>query len=381
MHIKKIALFEFRRPFKLTFLSPHTSRTSAESVVVQLIFENGIAGYGESAPRDYVTGETCSTVADLVEKVFAPALLSHPITSAKDVHELLNSLEQECLERAFKHYNSALGAIDIALLDALGNAQKLPAADYLGPMRQKKAPLSISLPLVPLEKIEGLFAKYRNLDFKHIKIILSQNAEDNRKRVELVRNLLGGDVDLRVEANGKWTYEQAVSNLEKLMEYGISSVEEPLSIGDIKGFQKLKRLFDLNIIVDESMCSLSDATALIEAGACDVLNIKISKCGGLLRSKAISEFAEDRGLPCCIGCHVGESEILGQAARHLAPTMRNLRHIEGYTMLLFEDTQGMVTTETGWTRLENAKNCQGLGLTQVGTELRDKWFIPLAEFS
>lgn len=380
MFLKKIVCFEFKRPFKLPFKSPHTSRTSADSIVVQLVFENGISGYGESAPRAYVTGEDCSTVVQIIEDVFTPPLFSHPITCLQDIEKLLNHLEQECLKRSESHYTSALGAIDIALLDALGKSQRLPVASYLGSIQKNIAPRSISLPLVPLDKIEGLFSRHRELDFKHLKILVGQDEKENLDRVLLLRKLFGKDVDLRLEANGRWNFDQAVSNLEMLINCNISAVEEPLPMGDIEGFHKLKKMFKLNIILDESMCSLSDAEAIIDAEACNVFNIKISKCGGLIRSKAIAEFAESRGIACYLGCHVGESEILGQAAKHFSITRPDLLYIEGYTMLLFEDLKEIEQKGIGWENFNEARNCQGLGLNQAKVKLRDEWLVPLAEF-
>jgi len=253
-------------------------------------------------------------------------------------------------------------------------------ARYLGPIQKKIAPLSISLPLVPLDKIEGLFSRHRELGFKHIKILVGQDEKENLERVLLLRKLFGEDIDLRLEANGKWSFEQAVSNLETMIHCGISAVEEPLQAGDIEGFQNLKDMFKLKIILDESMCNLSDATAIIDAKACNVFNIKISKCGGLLRSKAISEFAEARGVSCYLGCHVGESEILGQAAKHFALTRPNLLYIEGYTTLLFENLKEIEQKGMGWGTINRVRNCQGLGLIQAKVELLDEWHVPLAEF-
>ena len=86
------------------------------------------------------------------------------------------------------------------------------------------------------------------------------------------------------------------------------------------------------------MCNLSDAKKLIEAKACDIINIKISKCGGLLKSKEIRDFAESKNMPCQVGAHVGETDILGKAGKYFAMTTRNLFCFEGFSHLLFEDS-------------------------------------------
>ena len=377
MNPNKIAFFKYQRPFVFPYSSPHTSRTSAESVIVQLVFDEGISGYGESAPRDYVTGENCTSVHRVIKDVFSPILLHHHISRLEDIQEVLELLEHECTRRNLAHYNSALCAVDLALLDALGKFQKLPVTRYLGSIQKKSAPYSISLPLIPLEKIEDLFSKYHHLCFQHIKVLVGQDVKENVKRVELIRMRLGEDFDIRLEANGKWTYPQAISHLEKLVHYNVSAVEEPLPPGDIRGLQEIKKRFNLKIIVDESMCTLSQAQTLIEAGACDIMNIKISKCGGLLRSKTIAEFSADRGVPSSLGCHVGESEILRKAGQHFAATTPDLLFVEGYTDLLFQNSIQPEKREA-WTEGTHKKQAHsGLGLEPGGSSLLKEWLIPL----
>ena len=120
MKIVKINVFQCNTTFKYPFHSPHIRRIKADSIVVEVQFENGISGYGESAPRPYVTGESCSSVVKTIKDHFAKLLFFHEINTLEDVEKILNILERECLDRNHIAYNSALGAIDIALLEALG---------------------------------------------------------------------------------------------------------------------------------------------------------------------------------------------------------------------------------------------------------------------
>jgi len=111
-----------------------------------------------------------------------------------------------------------------------------------------------------------------------------------------------------------------------------------LAASDVEGLHEIRNKTGIPVIVDESLCSLSDAKRLIEAEACDVINIKISKCGGLLKSKEIRDFAESKNIPCQVGAHVGETDILGKAGRYFAMTTRNLFCFEGFSQLLFKDS-------------------------------------------
>jgi L-alanine-DL-glutamate epimerase-like enolase superfamily enzyme len=338
MKILKINLFQCNAAFKFSFHSPHTIRAQADSVVVELQFDNHITGYGESVPRPYVTGESPSTVTNTIKDYFSKILFQREINSLEEVERTLNALERECLERSISAYNSALGAIDIALLDALGKFQGVPLHHYLGPIVKGRMACSFSVPFLKATELEELSHKVLNLRLDSLKIIMGKVEKENIEKVRLIRSLFGDHIAIRTEANGKWLTRQAISQIEKLKRFNISGVEEPLAVGDIGGLQEIRNRTGIPVIVDESMCSLSDAKKLIEAKACDIINIKISKCGGLLKSKEIRDFAESRNIPCQVGTHVGETDILGEAGRYFAMTTRNLFCFEGFSHLLFEDS-------------------------------------------
>ncbi len=361
MKIRKIGIYQFNREFKFGFHSPQTLRRKANSIIIRLEFENGISGYGESAPRTYVTGENSSTVAHVSHNCFAPILFSRTIDSIDDVEGVLNELENECQKRNILQYNSALGGIDIALLDGLGKYQKLPLSNFLGSVVRKKICYSIPIPFLPHEKIQSLFFQLKGFNFDHVKVLLGEVESENIERVSLVRSLFGDHVDIRVEANEKWTFQQAISNLEKLQRFDITAVEQPLPKEDIVGLTKLKKAIGIPIIIDEAMCSLPDAKRLIERDACDILNIKISKCGGLLRSKQIANFAQSKSILCQLGAHVGETDILSAAGRSFAVTTQNLAYFEGCSFLLFEDIRENNQTENKKKKEPGVENF-GLGL-------------------
>jgi L-alanine-DL-glutamate epimerase-like enolase superfamily enzyme len=337
MRIETISIRRYEKPFRFEFHSTQTFRTGAESVILQLECENRISGYGESTPMKYITGETSSTVVEVIRECFSPILLSQEISTADDIELLLDELERECLKQQKPYYNTALGAVDVALLDALGKDRGLPLIHFLGPIVRESAPYSVSVPFLPLQKIQELFYLLPEQRVKYVKVLVGKDENENAERVGLVRSLFGDNADIRVENNGVWTLDEATSNLERLKEFHISAAEQPLVKDDIEGLQRLRKVIGIPIIVDESMCSLIDARQLIEKGACDIINIKISKCGGLLRSKRIAQFAQSHSIQCQMGAHVGETEILRAAGRAFVLTTPNLVFFEGASFLLFED--------------------------------------------
>lgn len=335
MKISDIRVSQSTKPFNIAFHSGQAFRTQSESVIVRMDYDNGISSYGESAPRNYVSGETLFTVSGLILNSFTPLLLHQEIRKIENVESILKALEDFCLQKGLKAYQSALGAVDIALMDGLGKLEKKPTAAYLGPLIGSCAAYSVSVPFLPTEKIRQMFQRFRHYPFSHLKVLVGEDLSWNADRLSLIRSLLGDSVDIRIEVNGKWSLEQALASVRDMQKFGISAIEQPLPPHDLKGLRRFREETGMRVIADESFCTLSDARRIIESRACDILNIKVSKCGGLLRSKAIANFALSAGVLCQLGAHVGETEILAAAGRHFAATTNLLWIDGGYSFLLF----------------------------------------------
>jgi len=378
MRIRKISLFKCDKPFQFEFKSTHAQRINSETIIIQLDFDNGIVGYGESTPRPYVTGEDCSTVVDTIKRIYSPRLLSAEIADIKDVKNTLFALESEHNVENASIFNSALGAIDIALLDALGKYQNISSSYFLGQESLMSVPYSISVPFLPMKKVQEIYDLMKKFGFHHVKVLLSSSESEDLERIAFLRTLLGEKADIRVEINGKWSFEQAVSNLDKLQKFNISAIEQPLPKNDIEGLKKLKKKIGVPIIADESMCSLSDAKNLIDMDACDILNIKISKCGGLLKSREIALYAASRNIPCQLGAHVGETEILTAAGLCFTRSIPDLLFFEGFSSLLFQDNWvagGLKINK----KPVSPKTAFGLGVDSEGKNLIHQYCRLMAE--
>jgi L-alanine-DL-glutamate epimerase-like enolase superfamily enzyme len=337
MKIAHIILYQCDTPFTIPFHTPQTIRSRADSILVKLLFDNGISGYGESAPRSYVTGETPETVVHVIENRFSKILFDENIQSIDDIERVLDTLETDCLKRDTEAYHSALGAIDIALLDAWGKFKKKPPHEFLYPIRSNSLRHSIPIPIVHEDVIRKIHSHVKHISFDSIKVLLDDRLNHSIERVRFVRSLFGDHVRLRLEANGKWSREQAVTSINELKRFNISAVEQPVNRDDIEGLRYIRITTGVPVVADESMCTLSEAERLIAQEACDIINIKISKCGGLMKSRRIADFARSNNVPCMVGAHVGETAILHNAGKYFAMTLHDPFCFEGLSFLLYKD--------------------------------------------
>jgi L-Ala-D/L-Glu epimerase len=373
MRIKTIRLYRNAQPFRFNFDSPQTRRSQAEAIILVLEFDNGIVSFGESTPRDYVTGETCTSVMAAIGQGFVPILLASPIANRQDVIEMLNHLPAGCADSC----PSALGAVDLALWDGLARLHRLPVFRLFADSPKRPPPYSVSIPYLPFATIRGLYQQFRMLNIERVKVLLIGDWRQDLERIRFIRDLVGEKTALSLEANGKLALSDVMAVLERLTPGEVRDIEQPAARRDIEGLKMIRQRFGLPVVVDESMCSLDDARRLIDAGACDILNVKISKCGGLLRARQIIAWAASRNITCHLGSHVGETEILAAAAHHLACCTENLSWMEIGSFIL---TNGRAA-RTGADFLQlQAGTSPGPGVIWTPDTLVQRFGKALAEF-
>lgn len=179
----------------------------------------------------------------------------------------------------------------------------------------------------------------QKIGFKQVKIKVGKDLDSDLERVKMSQSILGENVELRIDANGAWRTQEAVENIKRYTDCGVCSVEQPLAVDQKNDYPALMERVDasIDVILDESICTLEDARWFIQNEAASGFNLKISKLGGLRNTLAIYQLASENGFKCQLGCHVGETSILTAAGRILAGLTKKLSAYEGaYGNLLLD---------------------------------------------
>ena len=152
-----------------------------------------------------------------------------------------------------------------------------------------------------------------------LKVKVGIDPELDVARLAAVREAVGKDVKLRIDANQAWNAKQAVRILDQMQEKGldIEFVEQPVPAADLEGMQYVPRHASVPVLADESVFSPADALRIMQTGAADFVNIKLMKCGGITNALRIASAAEVYGVECMIGCML-EAKISVNAAVELA---------------------------------------------------------------
>jgi muconate cycloisomerase len=298
----------------------------------------GTEGFGEGVPRPYVTGETVPGVLDHLGRVLWPALVDRELVCLRSEADLY-ALDAAIPGREVAGWiadGASRAALELAIVDCALRRQKWSLGRLLKPRRHRLVYSGV-IPEASTEETRRRARQMKLVGLGQIKVKLGGG--DDVERVRAVRETVGPEVSLRVDANGAWTPARALAVLRAIAPFAIAAVEQPLGRGPIDDLRRLKDASPIPIMVDESLVTLADAEALIAGRAADYFNVRVSKHGGLARSLEIARWAGEVGIGVQIGCHVGETAILSAAGRHLAAALDEVLFVEGSygSLLLAED--------------------------------------------
>jgi L-Ala-D/L-Glu epimerase len=343
-------------PFRGSFEHASAVRERAENVIVVAEGSNGQYGLGEGCPRSYVTGETVATALDAITRWRQAG-----VEEIADVATLTAWME---LNRADIDTNpSAFAAIEIALLDLFARQAGQPIEQLLGIAAQElELRTSAVYSFGGTAKFLVQAALFNLNGMGTAKLKVSGNSERDRRRARLLSRFGA----LRIDANNLWaSADAAIAALKQLQGFAWA-VEEPISSRNWQGLADVGAQTGMTIILDESVTRHEDLAALV-SGATYILNARVSKQGGLLRTLAIIRAARARGMKIIVGAQVGETSILARAgivaARAAAADLVAFEGAFG-TRLLVRDA---VTSSIGFgyrgrVRLDQCRG-PGLGLT------------------
>lgn len=342
MRIKNVAIYALKIPFAKSFSHAVKIRFFSDSIVVRLTTENGIVGYGEGVPRPYVTGEDVESSLRYMRGYLWPEVakadfpeVSPNLNLKQPLSVVSDGIDSEKPKRIIA-WNASQSAFELALIDCILKEQGVSLSKILPPRRLSVAYSGV-ITSGSKEKSAQIAQYFKALGLNQIKVKI--DGKGDRERLLAVREIMGEEVSIRIDANGVFSLKEAIKVLNRLSDMRIECVEQPIARENISDFAKLKSEISIPVMADESLVTFEDAQRLISLKACEFFNLRISKCGGIYKTLRIAELAKKAGIRLQLGAQVGETAILSAAGRHIAAYLDGLDFIEGSfgTMLLRED--------------------------------------------
>ncbi len=345
--ITEIEIIKLNLPYKEPFVISLGVIESATNVVIKIHTNIGLTGIGECAPFVTIVGETQETV-------FETSKLIARLLKGKDPFAIEDRLAE--IDRAIAGNYTMKSAFDMALYDLLAKKAQLPLYKLLGGSNTREIYTDMTISIGPPEKVAKDAVAFKEAGFPAIKIKLGTNTKDDVARIKAIREAVGDNYPIRIDANQGWDTVTAINTLNALAKYNIEHCEEPIPKWNNRELVKVRENSPISIMADESVFDHHDAFRLASMGACDYFNIKFSKSGGIHNALKINAIAESAGIKCQVGC-MSESRLALTALMHFVLASKNVVHYDMDSSLMLDAdpvTGGIQYQGSGRWTLEDA---------------------------
>lgn len=304
-------------PFRASFEHAAAKRTRGESVLVRAFTGGGRQGMGEGCPRHYVSGETAETAIAFFNAHRRDWL---HVQTLDDLRQWTNA------NRLLIDRNpAAFCAVELALLNAMAGRMGRSIESLLSlPELSGEFRYTGILGSRNPHTFARLLDRYRRMTISDFKVKLFGDEAVDRRNIAILNRPGTGGCRLRYDANNRWIDPDAAITYIRALGLDVTGVEEPLAPSDYQGCRAVAAGLGSRVILDESCRTLGDLDRLPDVPDTWVINVRVSKMGGLLRSLEVAAAARTRDVPVIVGAHVGETALLTRAALTVASSCRDI---------------------------------------------------------
>lgn len=322
--IKSIEIYQLRIPLTEPFVISLGPQYDADNILVIIKTDEGINGYGECAPYASINGETMDTCY-IVGQYLAKVL--------KEINPLNITGCIEAMDKTIYANSSIKSAFDMALYDIAAQKAGVPLYKFLGGEKNKVVFTDMTVGLGEAGTMAAAALKFKQQGFPAIKVKLGETVEKDEARIKAIREAVGYDIPLRIDANQGWSVSTAIATLNALAPYNIEHCEEPVARWNFMALPELRKKVPIKIMSDETCCDHHDAERLAQLNACDYFNIKLGKSGGINNAMKIIEVAEKNNIKMQVGSFM-ESRLATTAFVHFAYASDLIVHFDFDTPLM-----------------------------------------------
>lgn len=363
MKLSSASVLPFHLPLRRSVRSARGAMAWRESVLLLLTTESGAVGVGEAAPLAGFGGESPSAAGGALVRAAQRLMGRDP----RELEALLDELE--ALEPTAP---GARAAVDTALHDLAARGANLRVADVLAKGAKSHARRQVAVNALVFDSSPRAAAEEARRavgeGFGTIKLKLGAHTlQDDCVRVAAVREAIGAAPKLRLDANGAWGETEASRALDRLADFEVEFVEQPVAAEDIAALARVRRRSPIPIAADEALRDDRSALDVLARCAADLLVLKPGALGGLRVANRIAAQARARGIEVVVTSSL-DSVVGVTAALHLAAALDG-PHASGLATgsLFAEDLAPSLPVRRGQLRLDATA---GLGVEIDASALR-----------
>ncbi|HEV7918963.1 MAG TPA: enolase C-terminal domain-like protein [Solirubrobacterales bacterium] len=284
MLIERFEVFPLRLPLSRPFETATGVIDVRRVAVLRVTAEDGTIGLGEVTPYPDPRLDSLDDFVSVLESEARTRLEGADIQQTAALMDDLGG----------RLPSPALAAVDVALMDLHARQLGVPLAELFD--RPARATVMVNATIAAADPNEAARQAATAAESGYRCLKIKVGLPDDDWRVAAIRDAVGYDVTLRLDANGAWYSREAIDNIRRLAEHGIELIEQPVKAGDLQGMHVVRDEVLVPIVADEGVRDGDDLRKHIEFGACDGIAVKIAQVGGLARANALVEQAERAGM-------------------------------------------------------------------------------------
>lgn len=326
--IQSIEIYKLFIALKEPFVISLGPQNDVQNIILIIRTKNGCAGYGECSPYMSINGESVDTCF-IVGQYFAKVL--------KGMNALNIAACIEQMDKIIYGNSSIKSAFDMALHDIAAQHSGVPVYKFLGGEKNKVLETDYTVSIGHPQKMKNDAIKIKEHGFPAVKVKLGESKEKDVERIKAIREGIGIDHPLRIDANQGWqNADNAVEVLKALRSYNIEYCEEPILRYRFMELNRVSAESPIPIMADESCSDEYDAERLIQLNACKMFNIKLGKSSGFYKGLKIAKLGAAANMHMQVGGFM-ESRLGMTASAHLALANDHIHHCDFDTPLMFTE--------------------------------------------
>jgi len=316
MKIERVEVFGVAVPLVGEYKVSHSSQSIQTSAVVRIIAGDGAIGLGNVDPVLGYSEESIEQTLHALETVFAPLVIGQ---DPMNIHVVLQRIQA-----AIPNYLDAKAAIEMACVDLTARALGISVHAYLGGAVKDTLRFNAWIGILPPDLAAAETAAWQKRGFRSAKIKVGGNIEADRDRIKAVREAVGPEFRLRIDANEGYDADTSIRLARLVAPFDLQLFEQPVPADDIAGMVRVRReCAGIPIMADESVLDHASLIRIIQAGAADIVKVKVMKQGGIFNTRRMIATAEAAGIRCVLGHGFGLG-INTMAEIMLAATAQNV---------------------------------------------------------
>jgi L-Ala-D/L-Glu epimerase len=329
-------ILRFARPLETAYGDLH----ERELVLLRLRGGDGVVGWGEAAPLEPYDGVALDAVRDALQ-AYEPIL--------RDGDDMPGgALLDACRDAA--DLPQALAAVDLALWDRAGNREGRPVSALITEEPAQSVRVNATIAAEDRAGAAAAAAEAARAGYSCVKVKVGRG--DDAGRVAAVRAAAGPQMELRLDANGAWSVEEAVATIEALAPAGLELVEEP--VHGVEAMREVRDRVAVRVAMDETAAEPGSLTAAVADAVC----LKVSRCGGISGLLAQAALVRASGADVYLSSTF-DGPLGIAAAVHCAAALRPTAACGLGTLELFADELAVLSVTDGGIAVPEAP---GLGV-------------------